>query len=813
MRYADTICRLSLISALLPAFLLAGCRGGCGSDQSRLTDIRPPDTELHDFLMSELARLGKDPAKTTSEAATGDANRVFDLNLALIDQDGPGGDPPTSVSINWSEVLIGDYDQNGLVNVSDLTPLGRELNGTVAYDDAAFHGGFAGWPAGDPIDDGGETPPSAGSPAANWRLARIDGDRNGLLTQADITPIAVHWQEALSGYRIYRQAPGESQFTIVPGKAGTSDGLSIDHPATPGNAPVLYGFEDDGAIASGVYLYYVAPYDLQSQQQGPASGIVSIDLDTGTVNSSPVASLTVTPDFAGAPAEITLDATASYDPDGSIAAWEWDFDGDGTTDWMSTDPLPETSSDGTVDSFVEVEPGVVKVTYRQGSDDYFEPVVRAVDDLAAASNPASQQLGISGWDYEVLNASLADYKLPIVVEAMSVDPKTNEIVVAGYTNGGSATAGVLEAGVYFARQALDGEWTYEKIPISDIGTVTSKGRVKGVVRNIDWTSGGQPMLHIARGLDIPLAEIVYKIWRSTQLPNGSWESHEITDMPLPEGNPSYLSTGIADWTELPDGTKVYLFSTRSNEVGSLGGSSRHSRYYLFSYSNGSWSVEYSGYDTAETQNEPRRLLAMPDGTLLVLFDKLNAAPELPPGIPAALWTPGAGVGEPFSLDGSQVDLGDVYRLELVHNDPKGTVYLYYEINQFSDPHVRGLVTVRDGVAKLQLLDYDSETDSTPVVNSIANGIGGTEVSISHIGIGNRYIEYRIDDDLNPYSEVVLPVEEGNINANYGSNAVVTDKNGRTYILATVLHYNSFPDTEFPKLYVLFRHLDPRLKGL
>ncbi|MEZ5339857.1 MAG: hypothetical protein R3F46_16540, partial [bacterium] len=116
--------------------------------------------------MSELERLGKDPAKTTSEAATGDANRVFDLDLALIDPDGPGGDPPTGVSINWSEVLIGDYDQNGQVNVSDLTPLGRELNSTVAYDDKTLHGGFAAWPAGDPADDGGETPPASSSPAA-----------------------------------------------------------------------------------------------------------------------------------------------------------------------------------------------------------------------------------------------------------------------------------------------------------------------------------------------------------------------------------------------------------------------------------------------------------------------------------------------------------------------------------------------------------------------------------------------------------------------------------------------------------------------
>lgn len=602
---------------VLIGLLVAGCKGAETASTSLDNRIGDQSNELHDFLMAELARLGKDPMKTTSEAATGDANRVFDLDLVLIDPDGPGGDPPTGVSINWSEVLVGDYDQNGQVNVSDLTPLGRELNGTVAYDDKSLHGGFAGWPAGDPYDDGGETPPAVGSPAANWRLARIDGDRNGLLTQADITPIAVHWQEALSGYRIYRQAPGESEFTIVPGNAGTSDGLSVDHPTAPGNAPVLYGFADDNATTSGIYLYYVAPFDLQSQEQGPASGIVSIDLDTGTVNSSPVASLSVSPDFAGAPAEITLDATASYDPDGSIAAWEWDFDGDGITDWLSTDPLPEQSSDGTVDSFEEVNPGVVKVTYRQGFAEYLEPTIEVMDNAGAADSD-SAQLGISGWVHEVISADDPTFDPPgnevsFIVQDMEIDPATGEIVICGNVDRSYLD---IPAGMRFARRSNSGDWQEESV-LQHEGSILDELNGSAVNTEIGWQQNGEPVLLFTVS-QLVFGGYSYVMFMSERSQGGTWDTQMVFEGEIPIGGVNRGAiNGKID--QIEPGLFYSLVSDTTQGVDGLG--FKASKYYVLKYHNGDISSEYSGWTTKDMAHprHARSLLVEDNGAMSILL--------------------------------------------------------------------------------------------------------------------------------------------------------------------------------------------------
>ena len=603
--------RFSLLLLLLGALLLWSCRGDstfvpasnedagavAHSPQDSLTDIRPPYPELQDFLMSELERLGKDPSKTTSEVAKGDSDRVFDLRPALIDPDGPGGDPATGVTLDWTEVLTGDYDQNGLVTIAEITALGQNLGKSVTYDAPALHGGFAYWPAGDPDDEGGESPPAAGSPAANWRLARIDGNRDGLLTINDITPIAQNWQEALSGYRIYRQAPGESQFTMLPGLPGTNDFLSVTHPAAPGNSPVLYNFTDDSATASGVYLYYVAPYDLQSQAQGPASGIVSIDLDTGTVNSSPVANLSVTPDFAGAPAEITLDATASYDPDGSIAAFEWDFDGDGTTDWLSTDPLPETSSDGTVDSFEVVAPGKIQATYRQGSADYLVPSVEVMDN-AGAIDDAVAQLGLSGWIHEVISADDEAFdpegnEISFIVQDMEIDPATGEVVICGVPNSDYLGVSQVSPDAFFGRRDSLGNCTEEQV-MPYAGSILEELQARPLNMEIGWQANGEPLILFTAWADYSLLGYDSRVLLCKRISSGNWTNEVVFEGELPltaaERGPTNRNL-----TDVHPGGFQCIVGDKTQ--GSTGEGFRGTKYFWMAFDSGEIHLEYTGWNT------------------------------------------------------------------------------------------------------------------------------------------------------------------------------------------------------------------------
>ena len=210
------------------------------------------------------------------------------------------------------------------------------------------------WPSGDADDSGGAVypaPPVEQSGAANWRLARIDGNGDSLLSLPDITTIAQHWQEQAAGYRIYRRTPDAVAFDLMPDPDDGSALFTIARSTTfpPGQhqtdptRPVRYTFQDlqaqAGALGPGLYQYKIAAFDPQSCMEGPLSPPISVAVPASS-GTAPWLTLSATPLEGSSPLEVRFDACGSIDPDGGILEFEWDWTGDGAYEYYSgSDPL------------------------------------------------------------------------------------------------------------------------------------------------------------------------------------------------------------------------------------------------------------------------------------------------------------------------------------------------------------------------------------------------------------------------------------------------------------------------------------------
>jgi PKD repeat protein len=93
----------------------------------------------------------------------------------------------SSFGLFWHNYNQGDYDQNGLVTISDLTPLGINLGQGGSFSPASI-------------------------------LGVVDGDGNGQITIADITPIGINFGSSISSYNIY----ASDDFADYPAAGGPS---------------------------------------------------------------------------------------------------------------------------------------------------------------------------------------------------------------------------------------------------------------------------------------------------------------------------------------------------------------------------------------------------------------------------------------------------------------------------------------------------------------------------------------------------------------------------------------------------------------
>lgn len=173
--------------------------------------------------------------KLVSKPFTGSGNRVIDLDAAA---DG------VTVNFAWTENNTGDYSNDGVVVINDLTPLAAHFNETVTTPEQQL----------------------------------IDGNGDTVINIADMTPLAANFGSSIAGYDLFvlpipslSTPVTEEDFVSVnpvpnpldPGNPHPTVPRTLFYVGDPPKAPkqhIRYSFRSD--FASGVYAFAVRAYSL-----------------------------------------------------------------------------------------------------------------------------------------------------------------------------------------------------------------------------------------------------------------------------------------------------------------------------------------------------------------------------------------------------------------------------------------------------------------------------------------------------------------------------------------------------------------------
>ena len=251
--------------------------------------------------------------KLVSTPPTGEANRVEDLELI---NNGDG-----TYTLTWSYRNCGDYNQDGIVNIMDITPLAVHFNETA-----------------------GET--------NEW----IDGNADTVINIMDITPLAANFLTECAGYSI------RGASTHPASLAETSEVETANFSLASGEGRKRFNVQ----VPESAFGYIaVAPFD-SAREFGELSNIVEMP------NQPPVADLVADKTAGDVPLLVHFDASASYDRDGSIVEFKWNFDGDATYD----DTTPEPTNSHLYESGGDYN-ATVRVTDDEGAWDTAYVTIRA----------------------------------------------------------------------------------------------------------------------------------------------------------------------------------------------------------------------------------------------------------------------------------------------------------------------------------------------------------------------------------------------------------------------------------------------------
>lgn len=128
------------------------------------------------------------------------------------------------MKVTFAEVNVGDYNNNGMVEISDLGPVAAFYANGIKY-------------------------PLFNNFMHNAQIDIVDGNGDGDISIADLAPMAAHYGTELAGYRIYAGHWVTSsivwQPTYLPSNTTPGDTMTVRRPGVPGNTRVHYTYNDN----------------------------------------------------------------------------------------------------------------------------------------------------------------------------------------------------------------------------------------------------------------------------------------------------------------------------------------------------------------------------------------------------------------------------------------------------------------------------------------------------------------------------------------------------------------------------------------
>ncbi|MBN2083215.1 hypothetical protein JW859_13535 [bacterium] len=214
---------------------------------------------------------------------------------------------PTAQDFSWYYAHPGDYNQDGLVTVSDITPLGVNFN-------------------------------AAGPFSEDSALAMVDGNSDGLITVNDITPIGQNFSKSLERYQVFHS----NDLSDYPASnlADNGAGATLLGTVQLVNNPLLANhrrlFTLHLASPPATGYAWVRPL---SSEHVPGTPSNYVDLGGGSNgNTPPEAILVLSADNVAPGTEVLLIASGSSDDDGDDLTYSFDPEGDGTFQAPTTQP-------------------------------------------------------------------------------------------------------------------------------------------------------------------------------------------------------------------------------------------------------------------------------------------------------------------------------------------------------------------------------------------------------------------------------------------------------------------------------------------